>query len=777
MSEQKFDSVVMLTWSEWYTEVRSNRYHYATRFAKGCPVFFVQWDGLGTDISFEPVYAANITIVRIPGRNMDEWAAKLVILLRKRGSRRPLLWIYNHNFKKLINLLRAPCVYHASEDYFCADQFADRDSASPIIRNVRSVLQTCDLVVAVSDAVAQGIREIGEYHGDLVVLKNGCDFEFWSGTRAFTYEEPSDESCVALYQGGINYRLDYELLKSVTDGLPEWQFWFCGPAANAPYPWHELVERPNVHYLGTLTPEWIADAARRAKVGIIPFNNTNYIRNSLPLKAYEYVACGLPVVSVPITELEARPDLFRIATTPHDFIAGLIEVAPSRCDHQAVTNRLEAAKSVSYDLTFQALQDRLHSTLTRQGIRSTGMNVLILYDKSSMHIKTVQEHLNAFAQYSKHRIYFLSATERGGEKFALDFSIFDAIVIHYCVRLSLPEHIRVDIATAVSEYSGPKLLFIQDEYDNTETARVWMERLDITCVFTNVPDEYRENVYPHLRFPSMDFRPTITGYVPDDGIEKFFKPLEDRQFLVGYRGRRLPHQYGQLGYDKLRIGIEVRKWFVERGLLVDIEVDDSKRIYGDDWYRFLSSCRAMLGTESGCNLFDDYGHFAKLAAEHDDMQFPDFAARFLPEGEGPVRMNQVSPKIFEAIRLRTALILLEGEYSGVVKAHEHYIPLKPDFSNLPEVANKLSDLKYIRQLTDRAYQDVIASGAYSAKSFIRTFDHYLSNNCWVKSRETTPLSLSVFEVCPSAETHELLAMGSFCNRGAWCTYCQINSLF
>src|SRR5437016_5499446 len=50
---QYFDGVVMLTWSDWRTEPRSNRYHYATRFARSLPVLFVQPDGVGRSCSFE----------------------------------------------------------------------------------------------------------------------------------------------------------------------------------------------------------------------------------------------------------------------------------------------------------------------------------------------------------------------------------------------------------------------------------------------------------------------------------------------------------------------------------------------------------------------------------------------------------------------------------------------------------------------------------------------------------------------------------------------------
>ena len=81
-------------------------------------------------------------------------------------------------------------------------------------------------------------------------------------------------------------------------------------------------------------------------------------------------------------------------------------------------------------------------------------------------------------------------------------------------------------------------------------------------------------------------------------------------------------------------------------------------------------------------------------------------------------MNQVSPKIFEAIRLRTALILFEGSYSGVIAPHVHYMPLKKDYSNIDDIFGKLQDIAYLKQLTDRAYTDIISSGEYSYRRFV-----------------------------------------------------------
>ena len=90
-------------------------------------------------------------------------------------------------------------------------------------------------------------------------------------------------------------------------------------------------------------------------------------------------------------------------------------------------------------------------------------------------------------------------------------------------------------------------------------------------------------------------------------------------------------------------------------------------------------------------------------------------------------MNQVSPKIFEAIRLRTALILFEGEYSGVVEAGRHYIPLARDFSNADEVFDRLNDLDFIEALTERAFREVISSERYSYRAFIQGVDAHIDS--------------------------------------------------
>ena len=356
------------------------------------------------------------------------------------------------------------------------------------------------------------------------------------------------------------------------------------------------------------------------------------------------------------------------------------------------------------------------------------LNILVLYDTNSLFTSTVKEYIESFSLFSKNRVSYAVGTLKAQVKTPLFF--FDVVVIHYSIRLSYDWFISKYYAEALNKYEGLTILFAQDEYDNTETLRNWIEYLGVNIVFTCVPQDSVESVYPNSRFPNVKFIQTITGFVPIYlQQKKCFKPMNERQFSIGYRGRELPYRYGNLGREKLLIAQKMKQLCKINQVSCDIEWQDSKRVYGQDWYNFMENCKATLGTESGSNIFDDYGEIQESieleAKINPDMSYEEIHSKYLVNHENKIIMNQISPRIFEAISLKTALVLFEGKYSNIVLPDIHYIPLKKDFSNVDEVFCKLEDIEYISKLTERAYQDIVASGLYSYQNFIRNFDNLL----------------------------------------------------
>jgi len=735
--EAGFDAVVMLTWSDWKTEPRSNRYHYATRFSREVPVLFVQpWANPGTPWLVEPTEIPGIDIVHGTSAPSVADVGWLKRLLEARGIRRPLFWIYNSlHFEALIDAFpRAFRVYHATEDYFTRSPGMAMEDHARVSNSVCVLLRQVDLVVAVSEGVRDTLAKHSGYDGRTLVLPNGCDAGFFRDCVARARDDGTYASRrnVVLYQGGINQRLDYPLLLSLVRLLPDWEFRFCGAARDLEG-WNVLQAEPNVRWLGDLKPGAIAQAMCEATVGIIPFVQDAWIRNSLPLKAWEYVACGLPVVTMPIDALAGMPEVFAVATTAEGFAEAIRTAATTRVDGLALSRRDAGAESNSYDARFAALVAVLGDAHRALMSASRRYSIALLFDPYSMKVGTVAEHADAFRKYSGNDITFVACTNphavapAGQKPLEVDLSCFDAVIVHYSVRLSLEWHLNEGFASAIEHFDGLKILFIQDEYDATERARRWLDRLGFDIVYTCVPPEGLGVVYPPYRFPSTEFLPTLTGYVPEMvGMERFAVPAGERGIRIAYRGRRLPAVYGALGQEKYRIGVVVKEAAIAQGIPVDIEVDDTRRIYGLDWYRFLGSAGATLGTESGSNVFDFDGslqqRISELEAREPGIGFDEIAERVLQPHEGRVRMNRISPKIFEAIRLRTALLLVEGEYSGVVKPDVHFIPIRKDFSNLSEVFRKLEDRESVAAMTERAYRDVVTSGDYSYQRFVAAVD-------------------------------------------------------
>ena len=730
---ERMDAVVVLSWSDWFTELRSNRYHYVIRFARHVPVLFVQPDLPEETYRFEATGIHNITVLHLHYTYDTTQMHLFTQAMREANILRPLFWVYNGHFRHIIasnySLLN---VYHGTEDYFSPESGILFDDEDIFLSAMHDTLNESDLVIAVSDGVKDSFETYACFQKPIHTITNGCDYKFYAplNSQHVDIEALPIQENIVLYQGNIFNKIDFELMHALAKRLSTWQFHFCGRVVYDEPTWKELLLLPNVSYLGLLTPEELKEACYRSTVGIIPFVESEWLINrSLPLKAFEYLAAGLPVVTIPIQALLPYADVLLFASGLDAFEAALQEAAMLRVDEKHRALRLGVASQQDYDLKFDDVKNILEHEFEKTDVELNRLDVVMLYDPSSTKIATIKEYLSSFHLYSHHNIVYLPATQGLGCQ--TDLNKFDVVMIHYSVRVSVLHGnytFSPAYRDAVQAFSGYKVLFLQDEYEGTNIAKHWIQLLGIHAVYTCVPEAYIEQVYPKACFPNVDFIHILTGYVPIDVASMKYGFLSKRETLIGYRGRALPYWYGSLGQEKLNIGIKVKEFCLEKGLNVDIEWEESKRIYGDGWYAFLTNCRATLGTESGAKLFDYDGSIRstieKKLQKNPALTYEAIVKKHIAPYE-TIQMNQISPKIFEAIALRTALILFEGEYSGVLIPDRHYIPLKKDFSNLEEVIRKVQDDQLIEDMTKIAYTEIIQSERYSYQTFVHEVDAYL----------------------------------------------------
>lgn len=353
--------------------------------------------------------------------------------------------------------------------------------------------------------------------------------------------------------------------------------------------------------------------------------------------------------------------------------------------------------------------------------------ILLLCDDRRGNANTILDHIDAFGRFSRHQVRTFN-TKGMGRSLALDFDEFDVVVIHYSVVLSDPHYVSPHFRDKLRRFQGLKVEFIQDDYRWVDQATAAAQDIGLDVLFTIAPEPAAGQLYD-ARLPGVRRVETLTGYVPDSLIGRPMRPLRERALDVGYRARDLPFWYGRLSREKAWIGQRFLELAPKYGLRCDIAWQEHDRIYGERWVDFVSSCRATLGCESGASIADFDGGVERSVRAylraHPGASYEEVAKAVLEPYEGNVVVHVISPRVFEAASLGTALVMFPGDYSGVVRANEHYIPLEKDFSNMDDVVAKLKDDDYIAQMSDHTYDDLIRSGHWSYESFVRGFDRVI----------------------------------------------------
>ena len=349
----------------------------------------------------------------------------------------------------------------------------------------------------------------------------------------------------------------------------------------------------------------------------------------------------------------------------------------------------------------------------------------------SKNAPTILEHVYSFEKYSQFKVWSVN-TEMGFPKYLNDMQ-FEIIVLHYSIFATnyyrLNNHFINYLEKSQSSY---KIAFFQDEYHYCKKRFDFINYFNIDCIYTLLEPCFFNDVYKKYT-KVREIYYVLPGYVSIDLVNlasRITKKFRNRSVDVGYRGRPLPFYMGEGAQEKVRIGEEFKKRARHLNLKLDIESDEKKRIYGGKWYRFLANCKSVLGVEAGVSIFDVEDKvrlsYEQMIKDNPQISFSELQKKLLNKWENNIYYRTISPRHFETSALRVCQVLFEGKYSGVLKPYIHYIPLKKDFTNFDEVIKLLKDTKFCKEITENAYNDLIASGEYSYQEFVHVFDEKLS---------------------------------------------------
>lgn len=249
--------------------------------------------------------------------------------MKRLGFRNPLLWMFAYNARPLIGKLG-----ESLSIYFCNDAFSLLVDSKTLQQRVaaleQDLLKEVDVVFTVSDKLSQ---EKSQFHPSVHTIYHGVDIRLFQQSISMPgATRPADlpaKSPIIGYSGVIRYMLDLEMIGFVADRQPGWSIVLVGPVTESRADFYsqieELKRRPNVHFLGSKRPEELPPYINAFDVCLLPYVqgevSTYY---SAPLKFYEYLAAGKPVVST-VGPRQYDRDIVLNCVTKEEMLAAIHE--------------------------------------------------------------------------------------------------------------------------------------------------------------------------------------------------------------------------------------------------------------------------------------------------------------------------------------------------------------------------------------------------------------------------------------------------------------------
>lgn len=246
--------------------------------------------------------------------------------------------------------------------YDCVDNFSAFSWSSPDTDEKEKLLiKKADLITASSRKLYERLEKL---HSDTYYLPNGVEFNHFN--TAYYPEQKNDHRSVVEpepvigFVGAFFEWIDEKLLLYLCNKRPDWKFIFVGPVQ--PGCGQKLYGKGNVLFTGEKRYEKLPRLMRRFNICIVPFQINSLTRYANPIKAWEYLATGRPVVSTPLPSLRNLAPLIYTADRKSDFLEKM-ELALGEDDYLLTLRRLMMARDNDWDRRADKLFQLLYQYL------------------------------------------------------------------------------------------------------------------------------------------------------------------------------------------------------------------------------------------------------------------------------------------------------------------------------------------------------------------------------------------------------------------------------
>ncbi len=238
----------------------------------------------------------------------------------------PILWTYNPLSIDVVGRFNeSMVVYHCVDDLVAAPGMP----VDSILKLEKDLVHSADIIFTTSPRLHETRSRWNP--NNTYYLPNVADFNHFS-TSCQQGRIPEDIQSIPHprigFIGAISeYKVDFELVSYVAEKRKDWHWVMIGQVGEGqPETTVDLLKQTNIYLLGPKQYQILPDYLRGFDVAVLPCPKNDYTASMFPLKFFEYLSAGKPVVATDLPALRHYNDACILTQTPDDFIQALDSV-------------------------------------------------------------------------------------------------------------------------------------------------------------------------------------------------------------------------------------------------------------------------------------------------------------------------------------------------------------------------------------------------------------------------------------------------------------------
>lgn len=283
----------------------------------------------------------------------DDVIKKITFSINYLNSYKPNILIQNPMCSPIIER-----VEFSSSIFDAIDNWLEHPQMNSYYDEIKKSYLVLDKNVDVITMVSKSLEKIFNRKNNIFWIPNGVDFTYFHVNE--TFNDPISLG----YAGKIQSRLDFKLIEKVLMSFPDVVCHFFGPVFECQNEVAKLKKTyKNAFFYGDIHYDELPMYFDKFDIGIIPHKVNEFTESMNPLKLYEFIRAGKPVVTTKVAGVDKVSDYVYISEDEEQFIANL-NIVISEIKLKNISTR-EISESLSDTYSWDEKADEILSLFGR----------------------------------------------------------------------------------------------------------------------------------------------------------------------------------------------------------------------------------------------------------------------------------------------------------------------------------------------------------------------------------------------------------------------------